>query len=83
MAYRILKNAGYVPEEVAIQREINQIEDFLGQCRDEKKRLESLKRMDVLRIRMEQRTGKRMNLRPDSDYFTRVVERIGNRQKGK
>ncbi len=36
MAYRVLKLGGYVPEEIVIQREINQIEEFLRNCSDTK-----------------------------------------------
>ena len=39
--YRILKNAGYLPPEMALHSEINQIEDLmrLAQCDNEKTRL--------------------------------------------
>lgn len=76
MAYRILKNAGYVPEEISIQREINQIEDFLRDCVDEKERVRNLKKIDFLRFKMERQTGKKFNLSPDSPYYERVVDRV-------
>src|SRR5665647_3931894 len=34
MAYRLLKNAGYVPEEIAIQKEIIRTEQLLATCTD-------------------------------------------------
>lgn len=32
---QILRNAGYVPEEVSLQKEIVRIEDILATCSDE------------------------------------------------
>ncbi|MGA1845930.1 DnaJ family domain-containing protein [Deferribacter abyssi] len=37
-SYKILKNAGVLPEELQIQREIKQIEDLLEYCFDDEER---------------------------------------------
>ncbi len=76
MAYRILKYGGYVPEEIAIQREINQIEDFLRVCSDTKERVAQLKRIDFLRFRLERTFGKKLRLRPESPYYDDIVDRL-------
>ena len=43
MAYRLLKNAGYVPEEVAMHKEITRLEQVLAGCTDEKEKIRQLK----------------------------------------
>lgn len=52
MAYRVLKNAGYVPEEIANRKEISQLTDLLENGTDEKNRLKSMRRLRVLMDRL-------------------------------
>ena len=76
MAYRVLKLGGYVPEEIVIQREINQIEEFLRNCSDTKERVAQLKRIDFLKFKLDRTFGKKLQLRPESPYYDTVVERL-------
>lgn len=76
MAYKILKNAGYVPEEVALQKEIARTEDLLAHCRDEKEKLKQLKKLSFLQFKLECRTGRRLKVESDSPYFDQVVDKI-------
>jgi hypothetical protein len=76
MAYRILRNAGYVPEEVALQKEIVRIEDMLAHCSDEKIKVQQLKKLNFLRFKLETRMGKKLQVNSDSPYYGKVVDRI-------
>lgn len=76
MAYKLLKNAGYVPEEIALQKEIVRTEDLLAHCSDEKEKLKQMKKLNYLQFKLECRTGKRMRLESDSPYFDKVVDRV-------
>ena len=58
MAYRLLKNAGYVPEEVALRKEITQLEQLLETCRDEKEKVRQLKKIGCLKTKLECRMGR-------------------------
>ena len=75
MAYRVLKNAGYVPEEVALHRDIVRTEDLLAHCRDEQVKLRQLKKLSLLKCKLEARLGRSLRLDSESAYFDRVVER--------
>ena len=75
-AYRLLKNAGYVPEEVAMHREINRLEELLPQCADEREKIRQLRRIACLRTRLENRTGRSLQLGEDGEYYGRVVDRL-------
>lgn len=76
MAYKVLKNAGYVPEEVALHREIVRTEDLLAHCRDEQENLRQLKKLSLLKCRLEARLGRPLRIDADSAYFERVVDRV-------
>ena len=76
MAYKVLKNAGYVPEEVALQKEIARTEDLLAHCRDEKEKLKQLKKLSFLQFKLECRMGRSLRIESDSPYFEKVVDRV-------
>lgn len=78
MAYRLLKNAGYVPEEVAMQKEITRLEQVLAGCTDEKEKIRQLKRIGFLKTKLECRMGRTMELGEDGPYFNRVVDRLSS-----
>lgn len=76
MAYKVLKNAGYIPEEVALHREIVRTEDLLAHCRDEQVKLRQLKKLSLLKCKLEARLGRPLRLDSESAYFDRVVDRV-------
>lgn len=76
MAYRMLKNAGYVPEEVALQKEIVRTEDLLQHCTDEQEKYVQLKKLKFLKFKLELRMGKKLQLDDESPYFERVVDKL-------
>lgn len=76
MGYRLLKNAGYVPEEVTLHKEIARIEDLLPHCVDEREKIKQLRRISYLKIRLESRMGRSLQLGEEGEYFSRVVDRL-------
>jgi len=81
MAYRILRNAGYVPEEVALQKEIVCIEDMLATCSDEKIKIKQMKKLEFLRFKLETRMGKKLQVEGESPYYSKVVVKVGVSKK--
>nr|WP_321465644.1 DUF1992 domain-containing protein [uncultured Desulfobulbus sp.] len=81
MAYRLLKNAGYVPEEVALQKEITRMEQLLETCRDEKEKVRQLKKIGCLRTKLECRIGRSIELGEEGPYYERVVDRLATPKK--
>lgn len=82
MGYRLLKNAGYVPEEVALQKEITRIEDLLASCSDEREKIRQLKRLGCLKTKLECRMGRSIQLGEEGPYYNRVVDRLSTPKKG-
>lgn len=76
MAYRLLKNGGYVPEELALQKEITRIEQLLENCRDEKEKLRQLNKVSCLRAKLERRLGRAPRLGEDGAYYNQIVDRL-------
>lgn len=73
MAFRLLKNSGYLPQEVADRREIRSILDMLEYCEDERTRYQCMRRLDVLRAK----TGASSPLLDDdSPYYRKLVDRM-------
>lgn len=83
MAYRLLKNAGYVPEEICLQKEIRQIERLLTGDLDEKEKIRQLKRISVLQTKLEQRGGRSLQLGEDGPYYNQVIERLCTQKNSK
>jgi len=82
MAYRLLKNAGYLPEEVAVRKEINRLEQLLETCADEKEKVRQLKKISCLKTKLECRMGRAMGLGEDGPYYNRVVDRLSTPKSG-
>jgi hypothetical protein len=76
MAYRLLKNAGYVPEEVALQKEITRVEELLANCTDEKEKIRQLKKIGCLKTKLECRMGRSLQLGEEGPYYNRVIEKL-------
>jgi hypothetical protein len=62
LAYRILKNAGFVPPEIEARREIAELERLLfdGAALDETARARAAKKLALLRTRVEPRYAERV-----------------------
>lgn len=81
MAYRILRNAGYAPEELALQKEILRIEDMLANCSDEKIKIKQMKKLEFLRFKLDTRMGKKLQVDSDSPYYSTVVGKVSVSKK--
>lgn len=78
MAYRVLKNAGYVPEEVRLRREIEDAGRLLELCDDSSTQYrEGLNRLHLLVQRLGEMRGG--NLALHDRYYKQVAEKFGER----
>jgi hypothetical protein len=82
MAYRLLKNAGYLPEEVVVRKEINRLEQLLETCTDEQEKVRQLKKICCLKTKLECRLGRAMELGEEGPYYNRVVDRLSTPRSG-
>jgi len=75
MAYKILKNAGYLPPELATRREIRQLEDLIAASDDEHTRLRQMKKLKVLNLKLAAMRQRPLQLE-DAEYRRKVTEKI-------
>lgn len=81
VAYRILKNAGFLPPELDSHREMREIEQLLHRIEDETERARLLSRINFLLSRGA--AGRRHgNLRVEQEYLERVAERFAEWRPG-
>ncbi len=76
LAYRVLKNAGYIPEELELRREIADVEAILARTLEGDDRHVVSRRLTLLRLRLAARTGERP-VHLEADYEARIRRRLG------
>jgi len=78
IAYKILKNAGYVPPEVALSKEIAKTEDLLAGMEDTKEKYRQLKKLNFLIMKLNMLRGTSTGLEKAQRYEKELVERFGS-----
>ena len=77
MAYRILKNAGLVPEEVAMLREVAQLEALVRETEPhDAANSQAVRRLELLRMQLDHASPGRSSLLLGERYRQRILERI-------
>ena len=76
MAYKILKNAGYLPPELLEEREIVTAVELLAAATDEQERYRQMRKLDFLVMKANARRARPLNLEKDAAYYQKVVERV-------
>jgi hypothetical protein len=76
IAYKMLKNAGYLPPEIEAKKEIQTLEEMIARTEDEHVRLKQMKKLNVLLLKLETTRKSPTNLAAQDDYYRKVVERI-------
>lgn len=76
MAYKILRNAGFVPREIEEDREIERAVDLLAACTDEQERYRRIQKLNLMVTRMNMRRSRPINLEKHQLYYEKVVERV-------
>jgi hypothetical protein len=76
LAYKILKNAGCVPAEIELQKEIVQAEDMLAGIEDAAERYRAIKRLNFLVMKLN--TMRNLNIATEfpQRYLPKVAEKI-------
>lgn len=74
VAYRMLKNAGFVPPEIFERREIAELEASIAAMADVAARKRALAKLAVLRTRLGARRGR--NLALNAYYERKLIEKL-------
>jgi len=76
MAYKILKNAGYLPPEVETRKEIHRLEELIAATDDEHTRVTQLRKLDFLIMKLNRMRNRPSTIEADSDYYRRITEKL-------
>jgi len=79
MAYKILKNAGYLPPEIEQRKEIARLEELIARTEDEHERLQQMRKLSVLLMKVEANRKTPANIAHDDEYYRKIVERTSVR----
>ncbi len=74
MAYKILKNAGYLPPELETRKEITRLEQLISQTEDEHLRIKQMRKLSVLLAKVDACRNAPVNIANQDEYFQKVVE---------
>lgn len=73
--YRMLKNAGFLPPELELRKEIRAVEELIAASTDPDSRRRGRLRLDLLRAQLDQR-GHSSPLWSNPAYLQRLVDRL-------
>ncbi len=76
MAYKILKNAGFLPPELMAEKEINDALDLLTEMKDERKRYKQIKKLNIMITKMNMLRQRPVNFEKNQLYFHKIVEKV-------
>ncbi len=75
-AYRLLKNAGFVPPEVELRREISRIEDLIAGTQDMAERTKAAQRLSYLTMQLNLARREKVDLRVQETYYQKLHARL-------
>lgn len=75
MAYKMLKNAGFVPPEIEAKKEIQRLEDLIADTEDEHVRLKQMQKLHLLLTKADAVRGNSANIETQAEYYRKIVER--------
>ena len=76
MAYKILRNAGYVPRELVEEQEIVTATQLLAAATDEQERYKQMQKLNFLVMQANARRRRPVSLEKEQVYYQKVVERV-------
>lgn len=76
VAYRILKNSGFVPPEVELRRDIENVEQLLASALTSNERRAAGQRLDFLLTKLAAMRGGARDARLEAAYYDRLSEKM-------
>lgn len=77
MGYKILKNAGFLPEELQIRQEMLSLQDLIASCDDPEEERSLRKRLTLKRLHFDVLMEQNARNTAFARYSGRVLERLG------
>ena len=77
MAYKLLKNAGFVPPEVELRKEIVSLREMLGTLEDDEERRTLRRKLDFKLLKLNMMRRRPFNLDDFPEYSNKIIDRLG------
>jgi DnaJ-like protein len=77
MAYRILKNAGFLPPEVELRKEIATLRELVNSLEDDEARRKKRREIDFKLLKLAMMRKRPMNLDDHPEYREKVIGKLG------
>lgn len=81
MAYKVLKNAGYLPEEIQQRKDVQTLVELLDACTDEQEKVRQMKKLTVLVHRLKQAGRTSAPALEDESYYEKLVQSMTVQQR--
>jgi len=81
IAYKILKNSGYIPPEIQAQKEIKSTLDLLKHCTDEREKYKKIQKLNLLITKMNIVRKVPVNLEQEQLYYEKIVDKVKIKNK--
>lgn len=82
VAYKILRNAGCVPPELELRKEILTLRDLIRTIESDEEKIHQIKELNYKILRLNMMTGHTVNLDGFPEYKERVLTKLSGRKKG-
>jgi hypothetical protein len=83
LAYKILKNADYLPPEIELKNEIKRTEDLLSGMEDTAEKYRTLKKLNFLILKLNSLGNRPIDLEIPQKYSGKLAERLEASGKNK
>ncbi len=78
LAYKILRNAGCLPPELELKREIQRMEDMLAAMEDEQERYLQIKRLNWAVTKLNMMRGRPVNFEEHERYYAKLCDKFSS-----
>ena len=77
LAYKILKNADFIPPELELRKEIHSMQELLSGMPETAEKYKTLKKLNLLIMKLNTMRGARIQFDVPQQYLGPVTERLG------
>ena len=82
VAYKVLRNAGCIPPELEVRKEIVTLRDLLRTIEDEEGKREKIRELNYKLMKLGITRGRTVNLDEFTEYKERILGKISGRKTG-
>jgi hypothetical protein len=78
LAYKILKNAGCLPPELELKKEISKAEELLSSMEDEGEKYRHLQKLNFLIMKLNEMRKGSVQWEEKQRYYEKIVDKVGS-----